>query len=223
MGEEFSPALPARLRTQGTATRIEFVLEARSTLIGRSPQCDFQVDEPLASRRHAEIIREPWRYLISDAGSRNGTLVNGEVLVGERELRHGDVIQVATTRLQFDDPNATIVEASGLPRANLSVWVNQQSGEAYAHGKALELAPKELAFLTLLFEHPGMICDRDQVALTVWPEYGGRIGSYNIETLVSRLRRKLEHAGASPDLIVTVRGRGYRLTNPDASPAGTAP
>ncbi|HAH16066.1 MAG TPA: hypothetical protein DCL45_08575 [Chloroflexi bacterium] len=68
-----------------------------------------------------------------------------------------------------------------------------------------------------------MVCDRDQVALTVWPEYGGRIGSYNIETLVSRLRRKLEHAGASPDLIVTVRGRGYRLTNPDASPAGTAP
>ncbi|MSQ43247.1 MAG: FHA domain-containing protein [Chloroflexi bacterium] len=223
MSDEFADARPARLRSQGTATRVEFVLEARTTLIGRSPQCDIQVDEPLASRRHAEIVRQTWRYVISDVGSRNGTLLNGEVLDGERQLRHGDVIQVGTTRLQFDDPNATIVEATGLPRANLSVWVNHQSGEAYAHGKALVLAPKELAFLTLLFEHPGVICDRNQVAIKVWPEYGGRIGSYNIETLVSRLRRKLEHAGASPDLIVTVRGRGYRLTNPDPSPATGEP
>ncbi len=223
MAGEIGAALPARLRSQGTATRIEFVLEARTTLIGRSPHCDIQIDEPLASRRHAEIVREPWRYLLSDSGSRNGTLVNGEVLVGARELRHGDVIQVATTRLQFDDPNATIAEASGLRRANLSVWVNELSGEAYAHGRSLDLAPKEVAFLTLLFEHPGVICERDQIAITVWPEYGGRIGSYNIESLVSRLRRKLEDAGASPGLIVTVRGRGYRLSIPDASPAGAAP
>lgn len=223
MADEFADSLPARLRTQGTATPVEFVLEARTTLIGRSPQCDIHVDEPLASRRHAEIVREPWRYLISDVGSRNGTLVNGESLDSEKQLRHGDVIQVATTRLQFEDPNATIVEASGLPRANLSVWVNQHSGEAYAHGKALDLAPKELAFLTLLFEHPGLICDRDLVAVKVWPEYGGRIGSYNIETLVSRLRRKLDLAGASPDVIVTVRGRGYRLTNPDVTPVAGEP
>ncbi|MGH2355776.1 MAG: winged helix-turn-helix domain-containing protein, partial [Chloroflexota bacterium] len=62
-----------------------------------------------------------------------------------------------------------------------------------------------------LYERAGRVCDKDEIARAVWPEYDGIVLDYNIETLVSRLRHKLEQGGAGADAIVTVKKRGYRL------------
>jgi hypothetical protein len=182
-----------------------FPLAQDITLIGRADDCDVCVQDPLASRHHAQVKRETWRYVLQDLESRNGTLVNGEPVSGDHHLQHGDTIHVATTPLRFEDPNATV------PMARLPVWVNAATGEAFAFGTRLELAPKELTLLSLLYEKGGEICDKDEIARTVWPEYEGAVSDYNIETLVSRLRAKLEAGGAGGDTIITVKKRGYRL------------
>jgi pSer/pThr/pTyr-binding forkhead associated (FHA) protein len=70
-------------------------------IIGRSPQCDLPVDEPLASRQHAEIVMEKGVYWIRDRGSRNGTLVNGEKIGERRKLKDGDEIGIGEVRLKF--------------------------------------------------------------------------------------------------------------------------
>jgi DNA-binding winged helix-turn-helix (wHTH) protein len=93
----------------------------------------------------------------------------------------------------------------------LPVWVNAATGEAFAYGNKIELAPKEYALLALLYEKVGGICDKDEIARGVWPEHGGVVSDYNIETLVSRLRSKLTQSGGSADAIVTLKKRGYRL------------
>ena len=54
----------------------------------------------------------------------------------------------------------------------------------------------------------------------MWPEYNGAVSDYNIETLVSRLRHKLEQAGAVPGTIVTLKKRGYRLALPPGVTGG---
>ena len=191
-----------------------FTLQSELTLIGRGEDCDVRVDDPLASRRHAHVRREPWRYVLEDLGSRNGTLVNGEAVSGPHHLQHGDTIHVATTPLRFEDPNATLpMSRESLRPLHLPVWVNKATGEAFAHGTPLDLAPKELALLTLLFERGGEICEKDEIARVVWPEYQGAVSDYNIETLVSRLRSRLNQAGGSGDAIVTLKKRGYRLRN----------
>ena len=41
----------------------------------------------------------------------------------------------------------------------------------------------------------------------------GIVSDYNIETLVSRLRHKLDQGGVPPEAIVTVKKRGYRLAS----------
>lgn len=46
--------------------------------IGRSPACNLHLPQPFVSRRHAEITRKGKRFLLSDAGSRYGTYINGE-------------------------------------------------------------------------------------------------------------------------------------------------
>jgi DNA-binding winged helix-turn-helix (wHTH) protein len=92
--------------------------------------------------------------------------------------------------------------------------VNVPAGEAYAFGKRLELAPKELTLLALLYDRAGTVCEKSEIARAVWPEYDGMVSDYNIETLVSRLRHKLDAGGGGADAIVTVKKRGYRLTLP---------
>lgn len=63
--------------------------------IGRHPSCDLQLDPESdldVSARHAEIHAVAGGYRVRDAGSTNGTLVNGVAIAGDRPLRHGDVI-----------------------------------------------------------------------------------------------------------------------------------
>jgi len=70
-------------------------------VIGRAPDCGLPLDEPLASRQHAEIVFERNVYSVRDRGSRNGTLVNGEKIAGPRELKDGDEIEIGGTKLKF--------------------------------------------------------------------------------------------------------------------------
>lgn len=209
-------SLPAALVGQGTLAGTRYLLTERVTLIGRAEDCAIRVADPLASRHHAEIRREPWRYVLVDLGSRNGTHVNGQLLTAPHQLQHGDLILVATTPFRFEDPNATVaVPRDALRRAHLPVWVNTAAGEAYAFGRRIELAPKEFALLALLYERGGAVCDKDEIARAVWPEYDGIVSDYNIETLVSRLRHRLEQAGVPADMVVTIKKRGYRLSLPE--------
>jgi len=70
--------------------------------IGRSPQCQVQLDEEGVSRRHAVFELTPeGNVQIVDLDSRNGTFVNGSP-VSRETLRDGDKIQIGgTTILKF--------------------------------------------------------------------------------------------------------------------------
>jgi hypothetical protein len=48
----------------------------RDFKIGRDESCELQLDDPLISRRHAEVRYSDGHWWISDLGSRNGTMLN---------------------------------------------------------------------------------------------------------------------------------------------------
>src|SRR5262249_15113126 len=52
---------------------------------------------------HAVLERVGTTWLVRDLGSRNGTLLMGERLIGQQRLRHGDEIHVGHVRLVFLD------------------------------------------------------------------------------------------------------------------------
>jgi hypothetical protein len=69
--------------------------------LGRSRDCELQVRvDGEISRKHARIVRRRDRFIIEDLNSRNGTLVNGE-LVESRRLFGGELIQVGLSRFRF--------------------------------------------------------------------------------------------------------------------------
>ena len=59
------------------------------------PDVEIELDDAV-SRRHAEVVRRDDGYYLVDAGSTNGTMLNGEMLPSqaERRLAHGDRIRV---------------------------------------------------------------------------------------------------------------------------------
>jgi hypothetical protein len=77
------------------------VLSGSRILIGRSRDCDIQLDDPNTSRRHAEVRREGSAWVVADLGSTNGIKVNGS-RVAETELHPGDEVTLGLIRLRFE-------------------------------------------------------------------------------------------------------------------------
>lgn len=75
-----------------------FQLAGGKTRLGRHPDSEIMLDDITVSRRHVEIEHTGEGYVVTDAGSLNGTYVNQE-RVDRAVLRHGDELQIGKFRL----------------------------------------------------------------------------------------------------------------------------
>ncbi|MDX2040390.1 MAG: SpoIIE family protein phosphatase [Acidobacteriota bacterium] len=73
------------------------------TTIGRSARNDLCVEDPFASRLHAEIRRRGDSFWISDLGSANGTLMNGLRLTSQVQLNDRDIIRIGETEIEYSE------------------------------------------------------------------------------------------------------------------------
>jgi signal transduction histidine kinase len=70
--------------------------------IGRGTENDIQLDDPMISRNHAEIVRQPdGSYQVRDLASRRGIFV-GSRKVAESPLSDGDELLIGPVRLRFE-------------------------------------------------------------------------------------------------------------------------
>jgi serine phosphatase RsbU (regulator of sigma subunit) len=84
-----------------------FELTRFPAVLGRSPDCDIQVDNAQVSRRHAQILEQNGQYFVECLGAANRTALNGKLLeLRERSavpLQHNDRIKLGPVRLRFED------------------------------------------------------------------------------------------------------------------------
>jgi pSer/pThr/pTyr-binding forkhead associated (FHA) protein len=181
-------------------------LGEQALVLGRSEKCSIYIADARASRRHAEIRWEGEAATLSDLGSANGTALNGRRISAPEMLRDGDEIAVASAVFTFHDPEST------LRTANLPLLVvDAQSGEIWVNRKSVLLSPKEQTLFDLLYQNARAPVSKQQIAQSVWPEYHAQVYDYQIESLVKRLREKIEPDPAKPVLILTAHGHGYKL------------
>lgn len=79
----------------------EFDLTGPEVVLGRSPDCQITIEDPLISRQHARISIDGDEASVEDLGSRNGVRVNGRLVRGKQPLRDGDRIRIGTQELVF--------------------------------------------------------------------------------------------------------------------------
>jgi hypothetical protein len=77
-----------------------YPLSIGSTVIGRGDQANMRLPDVGISRRHARLDFDGSQVVLTDLGSTNGTMVNGQ-RVSAVALNPGDMIQLGTTTLTF--------------------------------------------------------------------------------------------------------------------------
>jgi DNA-binding winged helix-turn-helix (wHTH) protein len=94
-----------------------FVVPEGETLVGRGTECGIRLPSSRVSRVHARVRTEGDRVLVEDAGSKNGTWVNGERRDGPALLGDGDEVLFGTFRAVFHRAGASGSTRTGRPRA----------------------------------------------------------------------------------------------------------
>ena len=109
--------MDARLKViLGTNAGKEIRLLGPKFLIGRAEDCHLRPKSDLISRHHCVLLLEEQGLTVRDLGSRNGTLVNGQRVSGECELKTGDNLEVGP--LKFEVSVSTLSVPAKRPKVN---------------------------------------------------------------------------------------------------------
>ena len=98
---EAEPGGVAVLSWDGHSQRIE----GQRAVLGRSRDCDVQIEDANVSRRHAELRREDDGFWIVDLDSTNGVEVDGR-RVKRAKLDAGDTFTIGSTAVTFSTESA---------------------------------------------------------------------------------------------------------------------
>jgi two-component system, OmpR family, response regulator RegX3 len=80
-------------------------------------------------------------------------------------------------------------------------------------GEPVNLTRSEFQVLRLLAGNPGQVFSRKEIMEELWQsEFSGDVRACDVH--ISNLRQKIEHDPQDPELVLTVRGVGYKLAEP---------
>ncbi len=115
-------------------------------------------------------------------------------------LRRSELLRVAQTNAQ--------TQGASLRNGDLEIMpVKRQVTVA---GRALDFTALEFDLLLHFAQHPGHVFSRSQLLNAVWG-YTHEGYEHTVTTHINRLRSKLEADPLRPELILTVRGAGYKM------------
>lgn len=207
---------PVLFVREGELSGQSIPVDSDEFLIGRGTNCNLMLPERQVSRHHAKIIRQQNHYIVRDLGSKNGTHVNGNQVVGSADLHDGDELQIAlAVKMVFIGSEATVPLSFEPPEPAARLLLEEAKRTVVVGGRELSppLSLAQFRLLKTLYDADGGVCDRDTIVEAVWPGTDGfGVSEQAIDALVRRLRDRLseidDHA-----FIVTVRGHGFRLDN----------
>jgi DNA-binding winged helix-turn-helix (wHTH) protein len=104
------------------------------------------------------------------------------------------------------------------PTIGARVHIDRQRRTVWVNGRTIKrLAPLEYKMIAYLEERRGQVCSRDELAQHLYPDDmalgGAGVTDTRIDSVVKRLRRRIEPNPKSPRYIVTVHGHGFRLAD----------
>lgn len=83
-------------------------------------------------------------------------------------------------------------------------------GQAFKNGELLDLTAAEYKLLCLFMRNPNMVLTKAQILDKLWDCDGNYIDSSTLTVYMRRLRMKIEDNPSEPQMLLTVRGMGYK-------------
>lgn len=212
---------PVLLVVEGEQVGQRWPIKQESYVIGRGGECDLVLPERQVSREHIRIYRENDRYYLQDLDSKNGTWINETQLQNATvQLRDSDEISIAmAVRLIFVGSESTVpLVLDQLQGQRGRLKLDRDSRRVFIEGHEIDppLSLPQYRLLELLYDAGGAVCTRDEVVQAVWPDaIGEGVSEQAIDALVRRLRDRVSEIDQEYQYVVTVRGHGFRLDNPE--------
>ena len=234
MASDSVPSLQAALLQSNLVPNERIILRTTIIKVGRSVSSPFDIviraDDIQASREHATMTLEDGTWYIEDT-SRNGTVLDGKVLIKERSaIRGNDRIQIGTTfdytfkLIHETSQSATpvdVVQKASLaaavaqpavpppepqPPRLTGIWISP-SAAIWRDGLRLpiSLSRTEYRLLKYLSHHVGDVREYEDVITAVW---GGLRDKDSLHELIYRVRRKIEPNPSTPKYLVIRSGIG---------------
>jgi DNA-binding response OmpR family regulator len=102
--------------------------------------------------------------------------------------------------------------ASERPVSVHGIEIDPARRRVRVRGEEVDLTAQEFRLLHLLASHPGIVFSREALLSRVWPDHT-YVTPRSVDTLVKRLRRRVEVAPAEPTLVLTSWGSGYKFAD----------
>lgn len=182
-----------------------FPVEGPEVTIGRGPDCQVYLVDAGISRVHARIAWQDDGYYLLDAGSRNGTLCQGEHVLHPRKLADGDRIVVgAETVIRFTMQDGLEHEASRetlelMNRDPLTLLVNRRHFQDRLRAEvAFALRHRTALFLAMI--------DLDDFK-QVNKSHGQKVG----DELLRKIAVAIDDAVRTEDLVARYGGEEFAV------------
>ena len=118
---------PCLVVAAGTRCTIHPLVSLKVATLGRSGSNDIVVNHEKSSRQHCEFFFEDDAWHVRDLDSRNGTRLNGDKFTGTKTLQHGDMLEVARTRIVFTSKLTAEFESIDLLARDTSAMARAES------------------------------------------------------------------------------------------------
>ena len=103
-------------------------------------------------------------------------------------------------------------QSDGRPLSVHDIELDPSRRGVRVRGGSIDVTRQEFNLLYLLASNPGIVFTRERLLSKVWQEQSFVTGR-SVDTLVKRLRKKIETDPADPKLIITVWGDGYKFAD----------
>ena len=125
-------------------------------------------------------------------------------------LRRADLVRAAALQMAAQATTQTAAQAASALLRNGELAIEPLKRQVRLGGVAIDFTALEFDLLLHFARHPGQVFSRAQLLDAVWG-YSHDGYEHTVTTHINRLRAKLEADPMRPQLILTVRGAGYKV------------
>jgi len=135
--------------------------------------------------------------------------------------RKGLVEETRSKACLFSRVFGDFVRQQALPVAE-GTQISRSPRRVQIDGRRVEnLTELEFEILCYLYEHQGQVCSKDELIANIYRQrynrMAGGVTDEALQTLISRLRAKIESDRQRPRYVITVHGEGYKFVDSDDS------
>ena len=144
------------------------------------------------------------------ASDEETSIIMGLDIGGDDYITKPFKLGVLLSRINALLRRANSFQTAGTELQSNGMKVHLLQGQVFKNGKRLDLTAAEYKLLCLFMQNPNIILTKEQILDKLWDCDGNYIDSSTLTVYMRRLRMKIEDNPSEPQMLLTVRGMGYK-------------